>query len=89
MPVFHFANVSASAHEPTFCVSLWILQNYFFLSMCNNQLGFKAKHDTDLCVFALKQVAAYYNERVSPVFSVFGDSSKALIELVTISYLII
>ena len=57
--------------------------------MCDNQFGFKAKHGTDLCVFALKQNVAYYNERVSPVFSVFVDSSKAWIELVTIFYFII
>ena len=47
------------------------------LSTCDNQFGFKAKHGTDLCVFVLKQIVAYYNERGSPVFSVFVDSSKA------------
>ena len=47
------------------------------LSTCDNQVGFKAKHGTDLCVFVLKQIVAYYNERGSPVFSVFVDSSKA------------
>ena len=57
--------------------------------MCDNQFGFKAKHGTDLCVFALKQVVGHYNERVSPVFSVFVDSSKAWIELVTIFNFII
>ena len=57
--------------------------------MCDNQFGFKAKHGTDECVFALKQVVAYYNEQASPVFSVFVDSSKAWIELVTILYFII
>ena len=60
-----------------------------FLSMCDNQFGFKAKHGTDLCVFALKQVVGHYNERVSPVFSVFVDSSKAWIKLVTIFNFII
>ena len=57
--------------------------------MCDNQFGFKANHGTDLCVFALKQVVAYYNERASPVLFVFNDSLKALIELVTTFNLII
>ena len=57
--------------------------------MCDNQFGFTAKRGTDLCVFALKQVVAYYNERVSSVFSVFVDSSKAWTELFTIFYFVI
>ena len=52
--------------------------------MSDNKLA--SKHYTDLRVFALKQVVAYYNERGSPVFSVFVDSPKALIELATIFY---
>ena len=30
-----------------------------------------------MCVFVLKQIVAYYNERGSSFFSVFVDSSKA------------
>ena len=47
------------------------------LSTCDNQFGFMAKYGTGLCVFVLKQIVAYYNERGSPFFSVFVDSSKA------------
>jgi len=43
----------------------------------DNQFGFKKKHSTDLCIFALKNVVDYYKKCSSPVFSCFLDASKA------------
>lgn len=43
----------------------------------DNQFGFKKKHGTDLCIFALKNVIDYYKQCRSPVFTCFLDASKA------------
>ena len=47
------------------------------LDTADNQFGFKAKHGTDMCVFALKQVIEYYQKNGSPVYICFLDASKA------------
>jgi len=48
-----------------------------FLCSPSNQFGFKKKHGTDLCIFALKEIIQYYRQRGSPVFACFLDASKA------------
>ena len=43
----------------------------------DNQFGFKAKHSTDQCLFAFKQVVEYYTSSSSPVYICYMDASKA------------
>ena len=43
----------------------------------DNQFGFRKKHGTEECVFALKEVVNYYIDRGSSVFVCFLDASKA------------
>jgi len=47
------------------------------LGTAYNQVGFKSKHGTDMCVFSLKQVIEYYNSRSSLVYVCYIDASKA------------
>ena len=47
------------------------------LDTYDNQFGFKARHSTDTCLFALKQVIQYYRRHSSPVFVCYLYASKA------------
>ena len=47
------------------------------LKVCDNQLGFRSEHSTELCIFALKDIVNYYNAGGSPVFMCFLDIRKA------------
>ena len=49
----------------------------FQLETSSNQFGFKSKHGTDMCVYTLKQITEYYNQRSSPVYICYLDASKA------------
>ena len=48
-----------------------------FLTMSVNQFGFKAKHSTDMYIYAVKSVVKYYNHCYSPGYTCFLDASKA------------
>ena len=48
-----------------------------FLLTADNQFGFKAKHGTDTCIFALKEILDLYNRHNSTIFMCFIDASKA------------
>ena len=48
-----------------------------FLATEDNQFGFKEKHSTDMCIFALKDLINYYNTHKSPIFCCFLDVRKA------------
>ena len=48
-----------------------------FIVTCDNQFGFKKKHSTEHCIYALKNVISYYNWFGSPVYTCFLDASKA------------
>jgi len=37
----------------------------------------KSKHGTDTCVYTLKQITEYYNQRSSLVYICYLDASKA------------
>ena len=41
------------------------------------QFGYKPKHSTDMCVFALKETVQFYISLGSPVYLCFMDASKA------------
>ena len=43
----------------------------------DNQFGFKKKHGTDMCIFALKEIIASYRNLNSSMFLCFLDASKA------------
>lgn len=43
----------------------------------DNQFGFKKKHGTDLCIYALKEIVAKYQSLHSSIFLCFIDASKA------------
>lgn len=43
----------------------------------DNQFGFKSKHGTDLCIFALKEMIGNYKNKNSTVLMCFIDASKA------------
>ena len=48
-----------------------------FVLSTDNQFGFKQKHSTDLCIFALKEILEKYNRQNSTLFMCFIDASKA------------
>ena len=48
-----------------------------FLETCHNQFGFKKKHGTDQCIYALKEVIDLYKMLNGSVFTCFLDASKA------------
>ena len=48
-----------------------------YLQTTDNQFGFKSKHATDMCIFAIKNVIEYYKSQNSPVYTCFLDASKA------------
>ncbi len=39
-----------------------------FIATCANQFGFKKKHATEHCIYALKHLISYYNWFGSPVY---------------------
>ena len=43
----------------------------------DNQFGFKNKHGTDLCIYALKEIVQQYRARNSSIFLCFLDASQA------------
>ena len=48
-----------------------------YLNTCSNQFGFKAKHNTDMTIYALKEAVLKYRSLNSNVYSSFLDASKA------------
>ena len=48
-----------------------------YLQTMDNQFGFKSKHATDKCIFAIKNVIEYYTSQNGPVYTCFLDASKA------------
>ena len=48
-----------------------------YIDTSHNQFGFKRKHSTDTCVYALKNIIQYYKQHNSPVFTCFLDASRA------------
>lgn len=48
-----------------------------FISSLDNQFGFKPKHDTDMCIYALKEIVSLYRAKNSSVLMCFIDASKA------------
>lgn len=51
-----------------------------YLLTSDNQFGFKKKHGTDMCIYALKEIVGKYHRQNSSVFLCFIDATKALIE---------
>ena len=47
------------------------------LMTSDNQFGFKTKHGTDMCIYALKEILHTYNSLNSTMFLSFLDASKA------------
>ena len=43
----------------------------------SNQVGFKRKHGTDMCVFTLKELIRYYIKHGSRMCVAYLDASKA------------
>ena len=48
-----------------------------FLDTCPNQFGFKKGHNTDMCIYVLKEFIEFYRSRYTFVFVAFLDASKA------------
>ena len=48
-----------------------------YLVTCENQFGFKSRHGTDLCVYALQELLRFYISHGSCMFTAFLDASKA------------
>ena len=48
-----------------------------YVDTTDNQFGFKAKHGTDPCIYALKEVVEMYRRQNSSVLIGFIDASKA------------
>ena len=51
------------------------METYLFTQ--SNQFGFKKKHGTDQCIFALKELISRYKSKGSCVYTCFLDASKA------------
>ena len=47
------------------------------LDTTDNQFGFKKKHSTEMCCFALKEIIDMYTSNSTPVYLCFMDASKA------------
>ena len=59
-------------------VEMIILHRYTaLLYTSDNQFGFRNKHSTDMCVFALQQIIDLYVSLNSPVYICYLDASKA------------
>ena len=48
-----------------------------YILTTDNQFGFKRKHGTDMCIYALKEIVFRYTSLNSSVFLCFIDASKA------------
>ena len=48
-----------------------------YIMSTDNQFGFKRKHGTDMCIYALKEILDKYNRQNSTMFLCFIDASKA------------
>ncbi len=48
-----------------------------FINSTDNRFGFKAKHGTDLCSYASKEIVNKYRDNNSSVCMCFIDASKA------------
>lgn len=48
-----------------------------YVSSLDNQFGFKPKHGTDMCIYALKEIVNLYKSKNSTVLMCFIDASKA------------
>ena len=48
-----------------------------FIVTCDNQFGFKKKHSTEHCIYALNFFISYYNCFGSPFYTCFLDASEA------------
>ena len=48
-----------------------------FLHTSDHQFGFKPKHSTEMCVFALKEIIHYYRSLNTPVYLCFVDIKSA------------
>ena len=48
-----------------------------YLVTSDNQFGFKPKHSTELCIYALKEVINYYKSLNTPVYLCFVDIKSA------------
>ena len=46
-----------------------------YVHSLDNQFGFKAKHGTDLCIFALKEIVSKHRKHNSSVLTCFIDAS--------------
>ena len=51
------------------------IENYLVTS--DNQFGFKPKHSTELCIYALKEVVNYYKSLNTPIYLCFVDIKSA------------
>ncbi len=50
------------------------LECYMIINV--NQFGFKSKHGTDMCIYALKEIVLKYRSMNSSIFLCFLDASK-------------
>ena len=49
----------------------------YYISTHDNQFGFKKRHSTDMCIYALICTIEYYRLHNSPVYSCYLGASKA------------
>ncbi len=57
-----------------------------FVLTSDNQFGFKPKHGTDMCIFALKEILDLYNRHNFTIFMCFIDASKAFDHIIMRNY---
>ena len=48
-----------------------------YLKSTDNQFGFKPRHSTDLCIYALKEIIYYYRSLNTPIYLCFVDIKSA------------
>ena len=66
------ANVISNVFE-----SLILLRCEHFLTTADNKFGFRSRHNTDFCIYTLKEDIEFYKLRNTSVFVTFLDASKA------------
>ena len=57
--------------------SVIFLKCEMFLDTCPYQFGFKKGHNTDKCIYVLKELFKYFKSRSTSVTVTFLDASKA------------
>ena len=85
----NYRPIALATIMPKLFKSAILLKCEMFLDTCTclNQFGFKKGHNTDMCIFVLKEFIEFYRSQNTSVFVTFLDVSKAYDKLIIGSFL--